>query len=91
MNDDVKKALEANVAETLRDGPRLTYTKQIVVLGRDRTKKRVLFGGLGAMGVGQMWSNEGEEERCSGRPGFEDAPEIEFGGSTDPFLNSKSY
>lgn len=56
--------------------PRLSYRHQIFLVARDRAKKKVLLGGLGAMGVGQMWVDENPDKY----PAFENwdtAPERE--------------
>jgi len=56
---------------------RLTYNKTTWIVARDRKKGKVLLGGLGAMGVGQMWAIR--EENCyHNDPGFEDAPEQKY-------------
>lgn len=52
--------------------PRLSYSAQAYVLARDPSKGRILLGGLGGLGVGQMWFNE--DERHKEYPGYADAP-----------------
>lgn len=68
--------LEQNVIRVLRDGPRITTKYNVWVEARDREKKLVLIGGLGGMGVGQMWfPEEGHEDYRF----YEDAPEQKSG------------
>jgi hypothetical protein len=64
-----------NVIKVLKDGPGLRYDLNTWVEARDRTKKRVLLGGLGGMGVGKMWFDETEDHRDY--TGYDDAPEQE--------------
>lgn len=49
------------------------WTRPIFVLARDRKRRRVLCGGLGALGVGRMWFDEAE---CQRHEGFNTAPEM---------------
>lgn len=49
------------------------------IVARDRAKGNILVGGLGVMGVGQMWSPEDSEHHAS-YPGYEDAPEVDSTG-----------
>jgi len=44
------------------------------VVGRDRKRKRVLLGGLGFAGVGEMWFDEEGNRR---ERGFKNAPEMD--------------
>ncbi len=67
------EALQAqNIINAEKNGGKLSYDKTIFVVARDRGAKRVLLGGLGGMGVGQMWFEEEGSEKYFG---FEDAPE----------------
>ena len=51
----------------------------ISLVARDRKRGRILRGGLGAMGVGQMWGTAGADDM--GAPGFDTLPELDsFGG-----------
>lgn len=43
------------------------------IIARDRTLGRVFVGGLGALGVGEMWNED--SERYSDWPGYDEAPE----------------
>lgn len=70
----ISAALESNVQKVIRDGIRLSYGKQMVVLGKDTTKKRVLLGGLGALGVGLAWNDE--EPYHKDVVGYVGAPEM---------------
>lgn len=81
--EKVSAALERNVQRVLKDGPGLRYSTEVVVLARDRTAGKVLLGGLGGMGVGEMWRDERDFPRYTGDEmrdysrycGYEDAPE----------------
>jgi len=63
-----------NIQKFIEDGPRLRYDYNQWVEGRDRSKGKVLIGGLGSMGVGRMWFDVREDHRQL--PNFDDAPEI---------------
>lgn len=60
-DERVNQALDHNLGEVMRDGPRLTYTKQVENGARCPSGKHVLRCGLGAMGVGQMWGSSVEQ------------------------------
>lgn len=45
----------------------------VYVIARDRAKHRILIGGLGALGVGQMWFDE--EARHATYAGYAEAAE----------------
>ncbi len=53
----------------------LSYVNKYFVVARDRAKKRVLLGGLGALGVGEMWFDEDKDSPST--PGFHEAPHRE--------------
>ncbi len=53
----VEQAMQHNAEEFMRDGPRLTFTKEIENGARCPTSRHVLRVGLGAIGVGQMWGD----------------------------------
>lgn len=74
MSDDqrIKAAQKNNVEVFLERGPGLDSRYQTWVVARDRARGRALVGGLGGMGVGQMWC---AEDGYQDNPGFEDAPE----------------
>lgn len=73
-----KKTAEQAAAENrehfMERGPGLSYGYQIYIVAKDTAKGKVLRGGLGGMGVGQMWCDL-DLERDSQRPGWEEAPE----------------
>ena len=70
---EINTLLEQNIAKVMRDGPRARYDYNIWVEARDRADGWVLFGGLGAMGCGQMWEPDGPDQVKY--PGYDDAPE----------------
>lgn len=55
MSKAGKKALAANIARTLRDGPGLRYSIRTAVVATCLATGRCLVTGLGGMGVGTMW------------------------------------
>lgn len=64
-----------NAQNFLEYGPGLRYSTGTFVVARDRKCKRVLTGGLGGMGVGQMWGSQCSTDRE--KPGYRHAPEME--------------
>jgi hypothetical protein len=53
--------------------PRLHYgLPRGYVVARDPKAGRILIGGLGGLGVGQMWVDEKDDDRT--REGYDDAP-----------------
>ena len=46
--------------------------RNLIVLARNSRTKQILLGGLGGLGVGQMWFNEADED-YSDYPGYADA------------------
>ncbi len=73
--DLVAAQSNANLADVLENGPRLNYTKRSFVVARDRHLGRMLLGGLGAMGVGQMWFDDDGSHKDD--PTYADAPEAQ--------------
>lgn len=53
------------------DFPRLSTHLRSYVITRNLPTKEILLGGLGAMGVGEMWFDE--EPHDSSRPGYAEA------------------
>jgi len=64
-----EQAAEHNWQVFLEQGPRLSYRYGAYVLAR--RPGEVLLGGLGGMGMGQMWVTE--EPRHRDYPGYEEA------------------
>jgi hypothetical protein len=71
MSDQVDKLQAANLAEFMENGPRLSYAYSTWIVARDPERGRILIGGLGGLGVGQMW--RAERDGDSERPGYADA------------------
>lgn len=69
--DEVEKALQHNAEHLAERGPALSYAYKSPVFARRPSTGEVLIGGLGAMGIGQMWVTE--EERHREYPGYADA------------------
>jgi hypothetical protein len=59
---------------SMEKGPGLRYSYGTYVVAKDSKTKRVLLGGLGAMGVGQMWFSNASGS-YNDRPGYAEAPE----------------
>jgi hypothetical protein len=72
---DKNLLMEQNIRSVLRDGPRMTMAYNTWIEARD-PRGLVLIGGLGCMGVGQMWFVE--DERHKDYPGYEEAPELTY-------------
>lgn len=66
------EAIQHNANVYLAGGARLTTDYIVYVLARDPANGRILLGGLGAFGVGQMWFDELERHRQYS--GYEHAP-----------------
>jgi len=64
--------LEHNMALMMRDGPRLRTNYHQWIIARDREVGKVVIGGIGAMGIGAVWSSEEGNEHYLG---FHEAPE----------------
>lgn len=64
-----------NIDNVLEEGPGLRYSMGIFIIAKDTKNRQVLLGGLGGMGVGQMWFGLGEMHKEY--PGFEKAPDID--------------
>lgn len=62
-NKHAAKIIEANVRHVLKHGPGLSYKIKSCMLAKCPTGKHVLLGGLGGMGVGQMWTCAEERHR----------------------------
>lgn len=81
MNDEIEQLQADNIATFMAQGPGLRASYSTWVVARDRTRGRVMLGGLGGMGVGQMWSVA--SDRHESLPGWDDAPDrdswMEFG------------
>jgi hypothetical protein len=71
--DSIEECKKNNLDVFMERGPRLSYRYKVWIEARDRKDGWVLLGGLGGMGVGQMWTKETEDHKKY--PGYEDAPE----------------
>ena len=72
---DIEKIQEANVAHFLEHGPGLSHGYSSFVQARDTKNGRILIGGLGGMGVGEMWFEETESHRAY--PGYAEAKDVD--------------
>ena len=73
MNDDIERLQAENIVNFMANGPRLSTSYHTWIVARDRQRGYVKLGGLGGLGVGQMWVQE--DERHADYPGYADAPE----------------
>lgn len=66
--------LAHNVADVLKHGPRLAYSRKTWISAVSPDGAHVLLNGLGAMGVGQMWVRTSDEIRQNEE--YDKAPRI---------------
>lgn len=72
MSSDVDEAIRHNTAEFMEKGPGLRYDSyRTYVVARCPSGGTILLGGLGVMGVGEMWFTESEEHKS--HPGYAEA------------------
>lgn len=84
MIEDINVLRELNVLKVMKDGPRLRSDYNTWIVARDPEAGLIKLGGLGGMGVGEMWFQE--SERDVQLPGYEDAPTVQSPAqSDDPF------
>lgn len=76
MRKAVEELQAENIGNFIENGPRLSLSYNTWIVARDRDRGYVLVGGLGCMGVGQMWFKE--TERDKNRPGYDEAPEVGY-------------
>lgn len=82
MSKSVEQVQRENAAHFMERGPALSRGYQAYVIARRPQDAHVLLGGLGSMGVGQMWVPETEEHQ--GYPGYEDAAILTWDEPEDP-------
>lgn len=75
-DEELGRLQAENIDEFMENGPGLRCAYNVFVVARDRGEPAVLLGGLGALGVGQMW--ERESPRHKDYPGYEDAPDRDY-------------
>jgi hypothetical protein len=68
----VEQAAAENMREFMKHGPGLRTATNTWVVARDPERRKVLIGGLGGAGVGQMWFDEKEGDKD--RTGYDEAP-----------------
>jgi len=78
--------LSENVAKAVSDGPRFRVDYNIWVVAKDSKNLRVKLGGLGCMGIGEMWFQD--EPRYAEYPGYKEAPEQDSPDPSQPLLSS---
>jgi hypothetical protein len=87
----VQECIEFNLQHFFEHyGRRINEYKRFVA-GRDRRQRRSLIGGIGAVGVGQVWvEDDNNYENPKDLPGYIGAPEVEYAGDwTDPQANTE--
>lgn len=72
---DPTEIQRANWEHFMERGPALSYAYRSYVVARKPSEGLVLLGGLGAMGVGQMWFTETDDHKQY--PGYAEAEIIE--------------
>lgn len=73
-DEEIGARQNSNVAEALEHGPGLRFSTRIWVVAKDPEHEAVLLGGLGAMGVGQMWQKYEHNPYVLEDETFVDAP-----------------
>lgn len=58
-----EEAQAENVADFIENGPGLRYGRNTWIVARDPKRGVILIGGLGGMGIGEMWFAENESHR----------------------------
>lgn len=72
---EIEDIQQANVEHFMERGPALSYAYSSYVVARRPSTGEVLLGGLGGMGLAQMWFQETESH--VGCPGYADAEIIQ--------------
>lgn len=75
---DINVLMQQNISDVIKNGPRISTSRNVWIEARDPGKNRILLGGLGAMGCGIMWVSE--DERHKQYPGYDNAPEKDSNG-----------
>jgi len=83
ISEEAREVMRDNVADAIENGPRLSYGRGICVLARNSLRQTVLLGGLGGMGVGQMWV--GDSDNVKRYAGYDEAPEKPEGSYFNQF------
>lgn len=77
--DDPGTLEDKNVSIFMERGPGLYVDYSTWVIARDDPHGRVLLGGLGCTGQGQMWVPYSDYLRS--KPGYDDAPQMTSDGA----------
>ena len=78
MSKEIEQFQAENIENFLEHGPGLRYSYHTWIVAKDTVRKRVLLGGLGGLGVGEMWREEQPEHRKY--PSYAEAPEKDSSG-----------
>lgn len=78
MTNHREEAAAQNISKFMADGPRLRSDYNTWIVARDRSRGYVLVGGLGCMGMGEMWCRD--EPRYASYPGYAAAEELSSEG-----------
>ena len=76
-DEEINQRAEHNMLDVLEHGPRLAYGRSTWIVAKDTARDLVLVGGLGGMGVGQMWFTASDDHKAD--PTYADAPQAESG------------
>lgn len=72
----VEDAQKNNFDVFMERGPGLDSRYQSFVVAKDLKNKKILLGGLGGMGIGEMWFDMSEKDEA--RIGYQEAPVVEW-------------
>ena len=85
MTTEIEQLQNENVADFMRNGPGLRFSYNQWIVARDRVHGWSLVGGLGAVGVGEMWGDDALWGYHAQLPGYDDAPEMSAVGGFGAF------
>lgn len=67
-----------NLQDVLENGPGLRYSRNTWIVAKDSKNGYVLKGGLGGLGVGQMWFKASDKDKQESE--YLNAPEMDSTG-----------
>ena len=76
----IEESATANLSEFMEHGPGLRWSTRSWAVAKDTANNRVKLGGLGCMGVGEMWFDLDVVPHYTEDPTFADAPEQDSTG-----------
>ncbi len=84
MKKTVEEVQQENLVYFMEHGPGLSTGYGTYVIYKNSEHKMVFLGGLGEMGVGQMWVSN-DDGYCKNKPGYDEAPEKSYDPSKGNF------